>query len=81
MIGDDRMVDHEIERNHRRYTLRIAAKTRNCVAHRCQIADRRDARGVVHHHARRHEMDFTRRAPAFAPRQQGCYIVRIPAAR
>ncbi len=63
------MIDDEIERDRGRDALRIAAEPGRRVAHRRQVAERRYACGVVHHHARRTKPDFALRA-AVRPREQ-----------
>ena len=50
-IDDDRVVDHEIDRDGRIDPVRIAAELDERVAHRGEVNDRRNAGEVLHQHA------------------------------
>jgi len=57
-VGDDRMVDHEVDGDDRLDVVGVAAEARDCVAQRGQVGDRGHAGEVLHQHARGHELDL-----------------------
>jgi hypothetical protein len=83
VVGDDRMIDDEVDRNHRIDAFGIASEPQHCVAHRRQVADQRNAGGVVHHDANRPEMDLAAGPGPLEPRLQRRNVIRasVPAAR
>ncbi len=63
----NRVVDDELGRNERVDTLRIAPELDDRVAHRSEIDDARNAREVLHQHARRRERDLLARLGGRVP--------------
>ncbi len=58
VVDDDRMVDHEVDRNERIDPVGVAAEGGHRVAHGGEIDDRRHAGEVLHQHARGAESDL-----------------------
>ena len=72
-VGDDRVVDHEVDRDAGLDRSRVAAEAGDRVAHRGEVGDRGHAGEVLHQHARGHELqlavaDFLRGAAAVGER-------------
>ena len=57
-VGDDRMVDHEVDRNAGLDRSRVAAEVGHRVAHRREVDDRGHTGEVLHQHARGHELQL-----------------------
>ena len=57
-VGDDRVVDHEVDRDARLDQPRVATEVGHRVAHRREIDDRGHAGEVLHQHPRGHELQL-----------------------
>ena len=57
-IDDDRVVDHEVDRDRGIDAVGLAAELDDRVAHRGEVDDRGNTGEVLHEHARRHEVEL-----------------------
>ena len=57
-VGDDRVVDHEVDGNAGLDVGGVAAEPRDGIAHRGEVGDRGHAGEVLHQHARGHELQL-----------------------
>ena len=57
-IDDDRVVDHEVDRDRGIDAVGLAAESHDRVAHRREVDDRGHTGEVLHQHASRHEVEL-----------------------
>ena len=57
-VGDDRVVDHEVDGNSGLDVVRVTAEARDGVAQGGEVGDGWDPGEVLHQHARGHELDL-----------------------
>src|SRR5207247_3534035 len=61
-VGDNRVVDHQVDGNAGFDPLRITAEARHRVAHRGEVGDRGNAGEVLHEDPRGHELELATRS-------------------